>query len=153
MQTIQESIKQLHGALCDYIEATYHIGAHSVIRKRKELLNRPGLVYQVPYLESTPRYQTGEKLSDMTGLPMAALEAFEIVSRKDGDLPQIVYDPPYRHQSEAISGSLIARKNLVIMTGTGSGKTESFLLPILGKLAMRRRHGQLRSRLSLQCGH
>src|SRR5207253_1085454 len=26
-------------------------------------------------------------------------------------------------------------KNLVIMTGTGSGKTESFLLPILGKLA------------------
>ena len=27
-------------------------------------------------------------------------------------------------------------KNLMIMTGTGSGKTESFLLPILGKLAI-----------------
>jgi len=26
--------------------------------------------------------------------------------------------------------------NLMIMTGTGSGKTESFLLPILGKLAI-----------------
>ena len=135
MQTIQESIEQLHGALCDYIEATYHISAPSLIRQRKELLNRPGLVYQVPYIESTPRYKTGDKLSEMKGLPTAALEAFQVVSRRAGDLPQIVFDPPYRHQTDAIRGSLIDRKNLVIMTGTGSGKTESFLLPILGKLA------------------
>jgi len=31
---------------------------------------------------------------------------------------------------------LVRNKNLMIMTGTGSGKTESFLLPILGKLAI-----------------
>lgn len=31
------------------------------------------------------------------------------------------------------------KKNLMIMTGTGSGKTESFLLPILGKLAIEAR--------------
>src|SRR5262249_48593993 len=29
----------------------------------------------------------------------------------------------------------ISGRNLIIMTGTGSGKTESFLLPILGKFA------------------
>ena len=57
------------------------------------------------------------------------------VSKKEGALPQLVYDPPYSHQSDAIRGCLIDRRNLVIMTGTGSGKTESFLLPILGKLA------------------
>ena len=48
MQTIQESIKQLHGALCDYIEATYHISDRSLIARRKELLNCPGLIYQIP---------------------------------------------------------------------------------------------------------
>jgi DEAD/DEAH box helicase len=135
MQTIQETIEQLHGALRDYIEATYHISARSLIARRKELLNRPGVIYQVPYLESTPRYQTGEGLASMHGLHPAALEAYLTVSNPEGDLPRLVYDPPYKHQSESIRGSLIDGRNLVVMTGTGSGKTESFLLPILGKLA------------------
>ncbi len=135
METIQQSIEQLHGALRDYIEATYHISAKSLIRKRQALLNSVSVVHQIPYLESTPRYQTGESFSDMTGLAPAALEAFTAVSESQGDLPKLIYDPPYMHQTEAIRGSLIDRRNLVIMTGTGSGKTESFLLPILGKLA------------------
>ncbi|MDE0210473.1 MAG: DEAD/DEAH box helicase, partial [Boseongicola sp.] len=135
MQTIQATIEQLHGALCDYIEATYHVSAKSLIAQRKRLLNRHGVIHQVPYLESTPRYQSGRRFSDMTGLPSAALEAFLTLSRQEGDLPQLIYDPPYQHQSEAIDGSLIQGRNLIIMTGTGSGKTESFLLPILGKLA------------------
>ena len=40
MQTIQETIQQLHGSLRDYIEATYHISAPSLIKQRKELLDR-----------------------------------------------------------------------------------------------------------------
>lgn len=135
MQTIQKTIEQLHGALCDYIEATYHVSAKSLINQRKRLLNQPGVIHQIPYLESTPRYQMGKQFSDMTGLPSAALEAFLAISRSEDDLPQLIYDPPYRHQSQAIDGSLVQGRNLIIMTGTGSGKTESFLLPILGKLA------------------
>ena len=135
METIQRSIQQLHGALRDYIEATYHISAKSLIHRRRALLDTPGVIHQVPYLESTPRYTTGECFSEMTGLSPAALAAFNAVSKSQGELPKLIYDPPYMHQSEAVRGSLIDRRNLVIMTGTGSGKTESFLLPILGKLA------------------
>ncbi|MEF2144175.1 MAG: DEAD/DEAH box helicase [Desulfovibrionaceae bacterium] len=135
MQTIQETIEQLHGALRDYIEATYHISAKSLIARRKELLDQPGVIHQTPYLESTPRYQTGKHFVEMEGLPPAALEAYLTLSKPNGDLPRLIYDPPYKHQSEAIRGSLIDERNLIIMTGTGSGKTESFLLPILGKLA------------------
>lgn len=135
METIQQSIEQLHRVLCDYIEATYHISAKSLIQRRKALLDTPGVIHQIPYLESTPRYETGESFAEMTGLAPAAREAFNIVSQSQGDLPKLIYDPPYLHQSEAVRGSLIDRRNLVIMTGTGSGKTESFLLPILGKLA------------------
>ncbi len=135
METIQQSIHQLHGALRDYIEATYHISAKSLIHRRKALLDIPGVIHQIPYLESTPRYETGECFSEMTGLAPAALEAFNTVAQSQGDLPKLIYDPPYMHQSEAVRGSLIDRRNLVIMTGTGSGKTESFLLPILGRLA------------------
>lgn len=135
MHTIHETIESLQGSLRDYIEATYHISARSLIEQRKELLDRPGVIHQVPYLESTPRYQTGETFVDMTGLPSAALEVFSLLAKTDGDRVRLIYDPPYKHQSESIRGSLIDGKNLVVMTGTGSGKTESFLLPILGKLA------------------
>ena len=135
MQTIHETIKQLHAALTEYIEATYHISAPTLIAQRQELLARPEVIHQVPYLESTPRYETGERFEHMDGLSPAALEVFTLLSRAEGDLPRLIYDPPYKHQSESIINTLIHGKNLVVMTGTGSGKTESFLLPILGKLA------------------
>ncbi len=134
-QTIQDTIRQLHSSLRDYIEATYHISAPSLIKERKKLLNRPGVIHQIPYLESTPRYKTGETFATMKNLPPAALDIFSRLAKADGSLPRLLHDPPYRHQSEAVRYSLIDGKNLVIMTGTGSGKTESFLLPILGKLA------------------
>src|ERR1019366_1293800 len=134
-QTIQETIKQLHSSLRDYIEATYHISAPALIEQRRQLLERPGVIYQVPYLESTPRYQSGEHFGGMKGLPDAALEVYTTLSKSDEGLPAVIYDPPYKHQSEAVRHSLIDGKNLLIMTGTGSGKTESFLLPILGNLA------------------
>lgn len=135
MQTIHETIENLHGSLRDYIEATYHISARSLIERRKELLDCLGVIHQVPYLESTPRYETGEKFADMKGLPAATLQVYSFLAKADGELLRLIYDPPYKHQSESIRGCLIDGKNLVVMTGTGSGKTESFLLPILGKLA------------------
>src|SRR5487761_1392932 len=134
-QTIRETISQLHSSLRDYIEATYHISAPALIAQRKELLDRPGVIHQIPYIESTPRYQSGETFSDIKGLPSAALKAYTVLTTPTDDLPALLYDPPYKHQSDAIRRCLVDGKNLLVMTGTGSGKTEAFLLPILGKLA------------------
>ena len=135
MQTIEETIKELHGSLRDYIEATYHISAPSLIAQRQSLLDRDGVIHRIPYLESTPKYQAGNTFSSIAGLPAAAEVLFTTLSEPDGTLPRLIYDPPYKHQAQALQNNLIDGKNLVIMTGTGSGKTESFLLPILGKFA------------------
>ena len=135
MQTIKQTIENLHASLKDYIEATYHISAPSLIVQRQSLLDNDGVIHRVPFLESTPKYQSGDKFSAMSGLPNAALELLERLSRPEKDLPRLVYDPPYMHQGDSLKHCLINGKNLVIMTGTGSGKTESFLLPILGKFA------------------
>lgn len=80
IQTIQGTIKQLHGSLRDYIEATYHISSPALIEQRKELLDRAGVIYQIPYIESTPRYQSGERFSAIKGLPSAALNAYTALS-------------------------------------------------------------------------
>src|SRR5438105_15620538 len=116
MQTIQETIRQLHGSLRDYIEATYHISASSLIEQRRELLDRPGVIHQIPYIESTPRYQSGAQFSAINGLSSAALKAYSVLASSSGSLPALLYDPPYKHQSEAIRYTLVDGKNLLVMT-------------------------------------
>src|SRR6266478_1693372 len=97
-QTIQSTIKELHSSLRDYIEATYHISAPNLIRQRQQLLDRAGGIYQVPYIESTPRYLSGEKFDAIHGLPPAAAEVYATLSTATPDHPAILYNPPYKHQ-------------------------------------------------------
>lgn len=40
----------------------------------------------------------------------------------------------YKHQYNALKESYLNRKHIVVTTGTGSGKTECFLLPIIADL-------------------
>jgi ATP-dependent helicase YprA (DUF1998 family) len=133
--TIQQTIDELRRSLTEYLEATYHIGHPGIVGQRRQLLEQLGGIFQIPYLESTPRYKTGERYEEMSSLPAAAREALsQLASPQDGK--SVIFNPPYRHQAQALSETLTNKKNLMIMTGTGSGKTESFLLPILGKLAI-----------------
>jgi len=134
-KTIHETIEQLHKALRDYIEATYHIGNPALIAQRRSLLERTGITHQVPYIESTPRYETGKTFAEIEGLAPATLQAFQMLTRSSNGEPLVIHDPAYTHQCDAVRLALVEERNLVVMTGTGSGKTEAFLLPILGKLA------------------
>jgi len=132
--TIGETIQQLHRALRDYIEATYHIGHPILVAQRRRLLEEPGVIHQRAYLESTPRYKAGLGFGEL-GLDEAALEVFSAASGTGGNPDVLIHDPPYEHQAESVKLALVEGRSLVVMTGTGSGKTECFLLPILGKLA------------------
>ena len=132
--TIAETTERLQRALCQYIEATYHIGHPQIIEQRWDLLNDAGVIAQRPYIESTPKYQSNKKLSEI-GLDPAVLGFLQSLAVPTKDDSPLLYDPPYEHQAQALRGALVDHKSLLIMTGTGSGKTECFLLPILGKLA------------------
>ncbi len=132
--TIQQTIDDLRLTLTRYIEATYHIGHPHYVERRRELLKELGGIYQAPYLESTPRYQSSKPYTQIDDLPAAALEALCVLSDATKGKP-VIYPSPYTHQLQALKETLNESRNLMIMTGTGSGKTESFLLPILGKLA------------------
>jgi Lhr-like helicase len=140
--TIGETIAELHRSLRDYVEATYHISHPTLVALRRALLDQPEVISQRPYLETTPRYQSGTTFSDISGLDSAVTQVLA------GITGRLIYDPPYAHQAAAIQTALVDGKSAVVMTGTGSGKTESFLLPILGKLAIeaRSRPGAFKSR-------
>lgn len=136
--TIQETIATLHDTLQGYIEATYHIADPKAVAQRRALLRSAGGIFQTPYVESTPRYVTGKTYAQMNDIPAAAREVFGRLAAPATGKP-LLFDPPYTHQADAIRTILHDRRNVMIMTGTGSGKTESFLLPILGKLAIEAR--------------
>jgi hypothetical protein len=137
--TIDQTISELQAALSDYIEAAYHISDPAMVAQRSELLRQLGVVHQKAFIESTPRYVLGPEYSAISGLDAAIADLLTGLSIANGAKP-ILFNPPYLHQADAIRAVLVENRSLMITTGTGSGKTESFLLPILGKLAREAKH-------------
>ncbi|MHB1207674.1 MAG: DEAD/DEAH box helicase, partial [Rhodospirillaceae bacterium] len=121
-------------ALASYIEATYHLSNPTVVALRRRLLEQGGIA-QTPYIESTPSYSGNRKYSDLTLDKTVATFLTSLATKESGEL---LFDPPYDHQSQAIEFAMAndaGGKALVVTTGTGSGKTECFLLPVLARLA------------------
>lgn len=137
--TIAETIDEIQAALRDYIEATYHVGHPMIIEQRRQLLTTEGVLYKAPYIESTPRYQTTRRFDELDLDPQVHL-LFDLLTQKVGGLERLLHDPPYTHQAEALEWTSRDGKSLAITTGTGSGKTESFLLPMVAKLAIEAAH-------------
>lgn len=132
--TLHSVAHKLQQSLREYIEATYHIADLSLMEQRRRALDTVGVIHQVPFLESTPRYQSGAKFEEL-GLHAAATEALGALVPKNEHGKNVLFNPPYTHQADALVRGFGYNRNLVIMTGTGSGKTESFLMPTLAKLA------------------
>lgn len=59
------------------------------------------------------------------------------------DLLNFMEHPPYVHQARALELAATDHRNVVVATGTGSGKTESFLMPIVSSLLTERDAGEL----------
>ncbi len=81
-----------------------------------------------PFRQPTPAYSTGSSLSDLISEGM--------LHKHLNKLEPSVFPlerPLWMHQEHALRKAT-ARRNLVIATGTGSGKTECYLLPILNQL-------------------
>ncbi|WP_435634847.1 DEAD/DEAH box helicase [Pseudomonas solani] len=129
------SVQSVHKALLDtfhqYLSAQYHVWDEWLISERNRILKEVGNTYQEPRLEATPQYAQGPDYSDLN-IP---LEAEAILKCAAGDASTGIPEKAYSHQSRAIEHFLNG-KDLIVATGTGSGKTESFLMPILSSLAI-----------------
>ena len=95
------------------------------------------LLTKGPLLEATPPYRTGATLRDLIGEGVLDPAFARLGS------PALPLDRPlYVHQEQALRKAASGR-NLVVATGTGSGKTESFLLPVLSALTAEHAAGTL----------
>lgn len=127
-ERIQSSTKR-------YITSAFATDSSSFEEDRKALLDTVGVLFQEPYVEPIPAYESGKKLADLTtsdlpGLSEKAMEAFKHIV--GAGLFSGGY-PLYLHQQRMLKESL-SGKHCVVVTGTGSGKTESFLLPVMASI-------------------
>jgi ATP-dependent helicase YprA (DUF1998 family) len=89
-----------------------------------------------PYLQASPPYETGVSLQRLVdeGVLSSGFSRLSDVFPASRGL--------YAHQEEAIRKA-VAGRNLIVATGTGSGKTECFVFPILQQLLQEHEAGTL----------
>ncbi|MFN8017147.1 MAG: DEAD/DEAH box helicase [Acidimicrobiales bacterium] len=90
-----------------------------------------------PILQATAPYATGRSLAELID---EGVVSSELRRMKPEDFP--IERPLYKHQEEAIR-KLVGNRNLMVATGTGSGKTECFLLPAIHRLLAEKEAGTL----------
>jgi len=118
-----------------YLQTTFYFRDRELRASFEEALRKQDLA-KGPYLEATPVFRLG--LRPRRLLP----ELLEEIP-DEGFLRALLADRPlYAHQEQAIR-LVTAGHNIVVATGTGSGKTEAFLYPILTSLYEEHRTGGL----------
>lgn len=101
-------------------------------------LGENNLLIKGPYIEITPPFATGKSLRELVEEGVLS-PLFVQLCHKDG----LQWERPlYKHQEAAIR-KMVAGRNVIVTTGTGSGKTESFLIPILNHLLREAETGTL----------
>ena len=128
------SANAIHKKLCteleNYIKSQYFGKSPLLLNALSERLNREGVIYREPYIESSPAYKSSPNGFETINLPVWLKNFF----MRLGKARLGVYLSPFIHQIQALEFAT-AGKDLFVSTGTGSGKTECFLWPLLAKLA------------------
>lgn len=138
METGASSIhKQLRTNLEDYIKSQYFGKTPLLLSALEEHIDDEGLLYKKPFIESSPAYVSVENGIEKSSIPPWMKEYFTQLSEADIG----VFKSPFVHQLSALEAA-IEGKNLFVSTGTGSGKTECFMWPLLAKLAIEARESK-----------
>lgn len=142
-----------------YLDTAFRIGDESVDDERRRLLRSPGTLCTEPLVEPLPRYEPSQlefhELITPGETAPDPLDGFDASERRafvelllSGLFPSTAVDTgehastsriglfkPYTHQMEMLRRGTKAGLPGIVTSGTGSGKTESFLLPILAAMA------------------
>jgi len=137
-----------------YLETAFRMRDDGVTRERRHLLEQPGTLCTWPLIEPIPRYETAFPLEELVhdedderlpGFDLDERRAFvELALSGLLDSRKAPEEAPtdregtfdlYQHQADMLQRGAQSGTPGIVTSGTGSGKTEAFLLPILAAMA------------------
>ncbi|MCP3471810.1 DEAD/DEAH box helicase [Bradyrhizobium sp. CCGUVB1N3] len=133
-----------------YVETAFRISDRRTAAARRSLLESEGMLAAAPFVEPVLRYLAAkepiEELIDdpaLDRLSRAGKVAFAELSLSglfdgepaDGEIKRKSIFAPYIHQKDMLLRGVQPGKPGIVTSGTGSGKTESFMLPLLAQLS------------------
>ncbi|WP_084518701.1 DEAD/DEAH box helicase [Bradyrhizobium sp. th.b2] len=144
-----ERIREIY---ISYLDTAFRVRRTGLAARRRALLRTSGTLATAPFIEPVPRYKPADHaLSDFldlgVGNPLAhisreARRAFAELAVSglfpgtagNDELLRTHLFKPYRHQVEMLERGVRAGRPGIVTSGTGSGKTEAFMLPILATM-------------------
>lgn len=140
-QNPADVISYIQKAYHSYYDSAFWMRDEYLMRERAKLLDGIGVTAQEILLEAVLPYPSVVAVTDIAA-------AIGLTAEEAKLLVRVVFGAEFKlrqHQAEALKTSLAPnnaeQRNIVVTSGTGSGKTESFLLPVIARLLKERRGG------------
>ena len=138
--SVFEYVREAYGR---YYDTAFWMRDDKLMAERQEITMSDGVMAREPLIEAVPQYPSIDPIEQVcrdAGLhPFVAKNlGWVVFGARDGVKLR-------RHQSQSLArgskGDEKGNKNIVVTSGTGSGKTESFLLPLIASIMHERANG------------
>jgi DEAD/DEAH box helicase domain-containing protein len=121
-----------------YLDSPFDLRYPDLVAERRALLDVDGRIYRRPLIEPVPAYQSSNQTfqaiaQNLLGGSWSSADIADLANFVALELfPSNRL--PYTHQEQVFAESVVNGNDVIVTTGTGSGKTECFLLPIIASL-------------------
>lgn len=131
-----------------YLNTTFGLKESDLAAQFRERARETIGLFRGPILEATPKYKKGKSLLELITEKDSYMST-EFLNFAPGFSEQNLEEclslsrELYLHQEKSLRKIIGENRNIVVTTGTGSGKTECFLIPIIDYLLKERASGLL----------
>jgi DEAD/DEAH box helicase domain-containing protein len=139
-----QTFDALRNAYLRYFDSPFDLRFEELVLARRRLLDRDGVLYREPLIEPQPAYvASGHTISTASTDTLAGHASWNPAAISDlGTFAEAGLFLPrnripielYRHQLDMLQAVTARDEDTVILTGTGSGKTEAIYLPVFAAL-------------------
>jgi len=131
-------IKEIFDLYLDTIYQTKYDYINKLLKEKKN--EEREKFFKGPYIQASPNYKLGTSLKELSSSGVLHPETRRIIEngfeRKGKKIDKI-----FKHQEKVIK-KVLEGKNVLISTGTGSGKTLSFLIPVIDYIVRSGKRGK-----------